>query len=114
MRRVTFSVSSWEDLKDRTLAAFRGEEQGHHMSFASPELMWDALSEGRWRLLSLLTGQPPMTVEELANQTGRDRVSVEADLIRLANGGVIDRAEGGRFSFPYDEIHFDFVVRKAA
>ena len=40
MRTVTLGVSSVEETKRRTAAAFGGEAQGEVISFASVDLFW--------------------------------------------------------------------------
>lgn len=114
MTEVTISVASWADVKARTLAAFEGKHQGHHISFATPELLWRTLTPKRWELLKLLTGQGPMSIREAARRAGRDVKAVHGDITALLKGGVLDRTEAGMIHFPYDAVHVDFVLTKAA
>jgi hypothetical protein len=44
---VTLSISSREDINRRVRAAFRGEKQGVHISFASVELLSDWLARNK-------------------------------------------------------------------
>jgi len=39
---------------------------------------------------------------------------VHTDLHALLVGGIIDRNQDGRFSFPYDAVHVDFTLKKVA
>jgi predicted transcriptional regulator len=113
MNTVTISVASRKDMKRRTRAAFRGEPQGMHISFASIELLWKVLTVKRWELLKVMTGQGPMTIREAARRAERDVKAVHGDVHALLDAGVLDRGEDGRIIFPYDAVHVDFVMRAA-
>lgn len=113
MNTVTLSVASREDVTRRALAAFDGHAQGTHISFASAELLWRTLTAKRWELLKVMTGQGVMSIREAARRAGRDVKAVHGDLTALIVAGVVDRVEGG-VTFPYDSVHVDFVLTKAA
>jgi len=113
MNTVTLSVASREDVTRRALAAFEGQAQGAHISFASAELLWKTLTRKRWELLRAMTGQGAMSIREAARRVGRDVKAVHGDVHALINAGVLDRTEGG-VEFPYDAVHVDFTLTKAA
>jgi len=113
MNTVTLSVASREDVTGRALAAFEGQAQGAHISFASAELLWKTLTRKRWELLRAMTGQGAMSIREAARRVGRDVKAVHGDVHALINAGVLDRTEGG-VEFPYDAVHVDFTLTKAA
>lgn len=114
MRVVTIDVGTLDTVKQQMLAALDGVEQGERISFPSPELMFKVLTGKRWELLHVLTGAGPMSIREAARKVGRDVKAVHGDVMALLNAGVLNRNEHGRIEFPYDEIHVDFVVKKAA
>lgn len=114
MRTVTISVCSIDDTKQRLEAAFRGEPQGEHISFASMELLWKVLTPKRLELVQAMTGEGPMTIREAARRAGRDVKAVHGDIHALLKAGILDRTEEGRVVFPYDAIHVDFMITKAA
>ncbi|HEX7760795.1 MAG TPA: transcriptional regulator [Caulobacteraceae bacterium] len=113
MNTVTLSVASREDVTRRALGAFEGQEQGAHISFASAELLWKTLTRKRWELLRAMTGQGAMSIREAARRVGRDVKAVHGDVQALINAGVLDRTEEG-VEFPYDAVHVDFMLTKAA
>lgn len=113
MSTVTLSVASRDDVTRRTLAAFAGEQQGVHITFASVELLWQTLTRKRWELLKAMTGQGPMAIREAARRVGRDVKAVHGDVHALLDAGVIERTDDGRISFPYDTVHVDFLLRAA-
>jgi predicted transcriptional regulator len=113
MRTVTLGVSSVEDTKRQMEAAFRGERQGAFISFASVELLWKVLTAKRWEILRAMTGQGELSVREVARRVGRDVKAVHGDVMALIQAGVLDRGDGG-VVFPYDAVHVDFTLSRAA
>jgi predicted transcriptional regulator len=113
MSVLTITLASRDSVSRRVLDAFAGKQQGAHLSFATPELLWKVLSVKRWELLKAMTGKGPVTVRGLARSIGRDAKGVESDVRALLKVGVIDRAENTRFVFPHEAIHVDFVLRAA-
>jgi len=106
MRTITFSVADEAETKRRVRAAFERKKQGHHMSFASVELMWR--SPNRRQIIQIMTGEEPMTLREIARRAERAVHDVQTDLNALLVCGIIDRNKDGRFSFPYDAVHVEF------
>ena len=113
MRTVTLGVSSVEDTKRQMAAAFQGEQLGEFISFASVELLWKVLTAKRWEILGAMTGQGALSIREVARRVGRDVKAVHGDIRALINAGVLDR-EGDRVIFPYDAVHVDFILSRAA
>ena len=114
MRTVTLGVSSIEDTQRQMAAAFRGEHVGEFISFATVELLWKVLTAKRWDILQAMTGHGEMTIREVARQVNRDVKAVHGDVQALLTAGVLDRTESGRVVFPYDAVHVDFTLHKAA
>jgi predicted transcriptional regulator len=114
MNTVTLSVASAEDASRRARAAFDGKAQGAHISFASAELLWKVLTAKRWELLKAMTGEGGMTIREAARRVGRDVKAVHGDIRAMLDAGVLDRTDDGRVIFPYDAVHVDFTLTKAA
>lgn len=113
MNTVTLSVASREDVSRRFQAAFEDKAQGAHISFASVELLWQTLTTKRWAILHAMTGQGEMPIREVARRVGRDVKAVHGDVTALIHAGVIERT-GRAVVFPYDAVHVDFKLTKAA
>ena len=60
-----------------------------------------------------MTGQGAMSIREAARRVGRDVKAVHGDVQALLGAGVIDRTDDG-IVFPYDAVHVDFMLTKAA
>jgi len=114
MRTVTLRVDSVKNAKRRAAAAFRGQRQGEFISFASVELLWKVLTAKRWEIIRAMTGQGEMSIRELARRVNRDVKAVHGDVQALLNAGVLERTNNGAVNFPYDAVHVDFTVSKAA
>lgn len=114
MKTVTLSIASRGDVTRRALAAFEGKTQGVHISFASVGLLWKTLTAKRWDILKTMTAQGPLALREIARRSERDVKAVHGDIHALLRAGIVDRAEDGRFVFPYDAVHVDFTLTSAA
>jgi predicted transcriptional regulator len=114
VRTVTLGVSSIEETQRQMAAAFDGDKVGEFISFATVELLWKVLTAKRWDILQAMTGQGEMAIREIARRVGRDVKAVHGDVQALLVAGVLDRAHSGRVIFPYDAVHVDFTLHKAA
>jgi len=113
MNTVTLSVADRGAVTRRALAAFAGEAQGAHISFASTDLLWRTLTRKRWELLHSLTGQGAVSIRAAARRVGRDVKAVHGDITALIEAGIVDRTVDG-IVFPYDAVHVDVLLTKAA
>jgi predicted transcriptional regulator len=111
MKTVTLSIASRDAVSQRFSAAFRGEDQGNHISFASVDLLWQSLTKKRWEILQVMTGEGALSIREVARRVGRDVKAVHSDVTGLLQAGVIDRTAAG-VVFPYDEVHVAFTLSK--
>ena len=114
MNVVTIGVSSIEESQKRLSEAFKGEPQGAYLSFASVELLWKTLTLKRLQLIDAMTGQGGMTIRETARRVGRDVKAVHSDMHALLDAGILERTEDGTMAFPYEAMHVDFTIPKAA
>ena len=115
MKTVHVGIATAGDVKARARAAFKGRPQGEHISFASLDLMHRVLvlTPNRWGVLKAMMGRGEIGVRELARALDRDVKAVHTDITALVEAGVIERAESGAVSFPYDAVRVDFTVQAA-
>lgn len=113
MSTVTLGLASIDGVKRRTAAAFRGRRQGAFISFGSVEILWKVLSAKRLQILQAMTGQGALSIRAVARRVGRDVKSVHGDIAALVIAGVIEQTDRG-VEFPYDSVHVDFTLNKAA
>lgn len=114
MTTVTIGVSGIAETRARLEAAFRGEPQGAHISFPSVELLWTVLTPQRWTLLHHLVGAESLRLSDLAGLSDRTIDEVEADVAALVKAGLVDRMPGGGICVPFDAVHVDFTLGRAA
>src|SRR5271156_6511783 len=114
MKTVTLQVAKLQNVKQRARNAFKGNKQGSRISFSTPELLFRLLTAKRWELIRALTGIGPVSIREAARRVGRDVKAVHGDARALLLAGVLQHDEAGRLVFPYDEVHVDFTLTKAA
>ena len=88
-------------------------QESAHISFATPELLWQVLTTKRWQLLKALCGAGPVSIREAARRVHRDVKAVHGDVTALLNAGVLDRAEGGGIVFPFDAVKVEFLLKAA-
>ena len=112
MKTVTISVSSMDETRQRFLAAFKGKQQGTHISFPTVELLWKVLAPNRMALVRALTGAGVVSIREAARRVNRDVRAVHSDVTALINAGLINRTEDG-IEFPYEAVHVDFILKAA-
>jgi predicted transcriptional regulator len=113
MNTVTLSVASRTEVNDRVRAAFQGNAPGAHISFASVDLLWQTLTKKRWDVLRAMTGQGELSIREVARRVGRDVKAVHHHVTALLQAGMLRRGARG-VVFPYDSVHVDFTLTKAA
>ncbi|MDR1709931.1 MAG: DNA-binding protein [Candidatus Accumulibacter sp.] len=116
MRTVVFEVISPAE----AFARLQGEaanpsvaRASARIGFPSVEAMARLMTPTRWTLVEKLTGGEPLGVRELARRLGRDVKGVHTDAAALVKAGVIDRTAEGKYSFPFDAVHVDFLLKAA-
>jgi predicted transcriptional regulator len=116
VKTIVFEVASPEAAMARLIAASSEgvSERCARLSFPSCVDMARVLTPTRWGVVEALTGAGPLGVRELARRVARDVKGVHTDANALVSAGVIDRAEDGKYVFPFDEVRVRFNLRAAA
>ncbi|MCL2829205.1 MAG: hypothetical protein FWD77_00525 [Betaproteobacteria bacterium] len=119
-RTLTITIrADWKAaLRDAMTVARIGVERGSYMgetlNFETPAAFFSRLTSNRWAMLTELQGSGIVGVRELARRLGRDVKRVHEDAAALVELGLIERAENGALSCPYDDIHVNMHVTKIA
>jgi predicted transcriptional regulator len=113
MKTVTLGVASRDAVTTRFLAAMKGKAQGAYITFESPELLFQTLTQMRWNIIQAITGAGPVSIREIARRVDRDVKAVHRDVHALLNVGVLERNADGAIEFPYDAVHVDFMLKAA-
>jgi predicted transcriptional regulator len=103
-----------ETFADVVRAMKAGQAQSEaHISFATPELLWQVLTAKRWELLKALCGAGPVSIREAARRLGRDVKAVHGDVTALLQAGILIRVPDGRIEFPFEAVRVEFLLRAA-
>ena len=114
MNEITIGVANREMVSNRFIEAFEtGKPQGNTISFESERQLWMTLTLERWEILKVLAGAGFVSANEVARRLNRDENAVMNDLKILLNTGFLEKTEDGKFAFPYDTVHVDFVLKAA-
>ena len=55
-----------------------------------------------------------MSLRAVARLLDRNVKNTHADVHALMNAGILDRTDDARIVFPYDTVHVDFTIGRAA
>jgi len=115
-KTIVFEIASLIEAMGQIVDAAHAGRPSRTARYAFPSAadMARVLTPTRWGLIEAMTGAGPIGVRELARKTGRDVKGVHTDANALVAVGVIDRAEGGKYVFPFDEVRVNFRLRAAA
>ena len=119
-REIKAIVGSLDNMVADSLAAAKELDAGKEAAvreaiyFSSTQDMLRVLSPKRMVMLQELREAGAMSVRALAQLLGRDYKNVHTDVKELEKRGLIERDVQNRIVAPYDVIHADFDLRKAA
>ncbi|GIL02917.1 MAG: hypothetical protein BroJett030_28160 [Alphaproteobacteria bacterium] len=88
--------------------------QPARLSFASMEMLLDALTANRWRVLRALQGGGHTSIRALARLLGRDYRGVHGDVTRLIELGLVARDDSKRVFVPWRRITAEISVDEEA
>jgi predicted transcriptional regulator len=116
---VRLHVESLDRFADRSLEVARRLDRGNRragrmeIAFETAETLLKVLTPNRWVLLRTLKRGGRMSIRALATSLRRDYRGVHADVVALAEVGLIDRGAGG-IAVPWSRITAEMDVDAAA
>lgn len=121
MTTLKVGISSYEDMKARTMAIARGEckpKRGEpRIWFTSMGSFARVLSDRNRALLELIAASQPDSIAELANLSGRAKSNLSRTLKTLEGYGLVrlKKGKGGKVSprIPYSDIVLDMPISHA-
>ena len=116
-RTLTVTINpDWRtSLRDAARQAFAADAyQGETLNFESPAAFFSRLTENRWTMLHTLQGAGELAVRELARRLERDVKRVHEDAGVLVELGLVERTEKGGLLCPFEDIHVDMHLKRAA
>lgn len=112
--KITLDPSLRRFIREAQRKAGSRSYQGEVLNFESPEVFLSRLTTLRWNIVSVLLGSGEMSVRELARRVGRDVKRVHGDVAVLTDLGLVERTKDNGVVCPFDEIHVDLHLGKAA
>lgn len=105
-------VGDARDALDRFEAAWNRRTEGRDplyvLSLADLPLLLRTLTPARWQLLERLREAGPLSIYQLAKRLGRDYKNVHTDITRMVEIGLVEKADDGRVSVPWDAVRAEF------
>jgi predicted transcriptional regulator len=117
-KTLTVGISSYEDMKARTMAIARGEHRPTKdeptVWFTSLESLAKILSARNQALLELIAEREPGSLSELEALSGRAKSNLSRTLKTMARYGLVQLSEGERHRIvprvPYSRIRFEMPL----
>ena len=117
MKTLKVGVSTYAEMKARTVAIARGEHRvadEPRVWFTSTESFAKVLSAGNRQLLRIISEAAPGSIEELAELTGRAKSNVSRTLKTMAGYGLVrlEPGERGRLApkVIYDRVELGLAI----
>ncbi len=96
-------------------AAFAADAcRGETLNFETPAAFFSRLTEKRWAMLDTLQGAGEVAVRELARRLEWDVKHIHEEAGVLVELGLLERTERGGLVCPFDDIHVDMHLKRAA
>jgi predicted transcriptional regulator len=92
----------------------RGRTPDYRLSFESARSLFAELTPARFDLLDTLRRTGSCSVYALAKAAERNYSNVHSDVSRLEELGLIERAEDGMVSVPFDAVEIRFPLARVA
>ncbi len=106
--------SIFKAVADQAAGARRGPAPDFRLSFESARALFAELTPARLDLLDTLRRSGPGSVYALAKTAGRNYSNVHTDIGRLVELGLVERAEDGTVSVPFESIEIRFPLAQVA
>ena len=94
--------------------ARRGHAPDYRLSFESARSLFAELTPARLDLLDTLRRAGPCSVYALAKAAERNYSNVHTDVSRLEELGLLERAQDGTVSVPFESIEIRFPLAQVA
>jgi len=95
-------------------AARRGRNPNYRLSFESARMLFSEFTSARLELLDTLRRVGTCSVYALAKAAERNYSNVHTDVSRLVELGLVERAEDGTVSVPFESVEIRFPLAQIA
>ena len=112
--RITIDPDWQSMLRAASRKARSSQYQGEVLNFEKPELFLSRLTALHWNIVKTLLGVGEIPVREVARRVRRDVKRVYGDIEVLTEMGLLERTATGGVVCPFDDIHIDLHLTRAA
>ena len=106
--------SIFKAVASQVAASRQGRTPDFQLSFESARALFAELTPARLDLLDSLRRLGPSTVYALAKSAERNYSNVHTDVSRLEELGLIERADDGSISVPFESVEILFPLAQVA
>lgn len=85
-------------------------EADYHLGFATAALLFAEITPARMGLMESLKRSGPRSIDVLARQLGRETCTVQSDVEKLKEHGLIEQDAVGNVFVPWEEIQLQVTV----
>jgi predicted transcriptional regulator len=118
MNRIEISVLDPQAALDTFAETWRDAEAGRSptptLAFGSLHDLFETITERRLALMRQVAAMDRANVSRLAKASDKDPATVQGDVERMLDLGLLVHDEQGDLRAPYDEIVIHAEIRKAA
>ena len=106
--------SVFKAASQQLVASRRGQALDYRLSFESARALFAELTPARLDLLDTLRRQGACSVYALAKAAERNYSNVHTDVSRLEELGLIERANDGSISVPFEAVEIRLALAQVA
>lgn len=106
--------SVFRSAEQQLRAAQQGRTTDFRLSFESARSLFAELTPARLDLLGTLRREGPCSVYALAKAAQRNYSNVHADVSRLEELGLVERADDGSISVPFESVEIFVPLARVA
>ena len=111
---VSRKGSVFNAVREQIAAAKRGHAVDYRLSFESARTLFAEVTPARLDLLNTLHAMGPVSIYALAKTSGRNYSNVHADIGRLIDLGLVERASDEAVFVPFEAIEIRMALAHAA
>ncbi len=106
--------SIFKSVAQQIAGARRGQTPDYRLSFESARSLFAELTPARLDLLDTLRRAGACSVYALAKTAERNYSNIHTDVTRLVEIGLVERAEDGTVSVPFESVEIRFPLAQVA
>lgn len=111
---LTRKGSIFKSVAQQIAGARRGQAPDYRLSFESARSLFAELTPARLDLLDTLRRAGPCSVYALAKFAERNYSNIHTDVARLVELGLVEKADDGTVSVPFESVEIRFPLAQVA